>query len=714
MPSPALWSFASPWLLLWGAAAAIPVLIHLWSRRRYFETSWAATQFLLAAIRRHQRRLRIEQWLLLMIRTLILVLLALALAEPVISGFAGVSGMSRHPPIHTILVIDTSYSMAFEHDGTTRLARACSQAAKIVEDAAPGDAFTLVTLADPPEVIIGRPSTSHDAVLAEINRLTISNRVANLAATIGHIEHLASMAQDEFDRQQLHIFSDLGRNTWTDSPSNRYLARLTALSHKVICRLTDISEGVAAENVAITRLSILNERVTVSDPVAVEIEVENFSDRAQHRKRVALAVDGQQVGERFVDVEQQDQALARFSITFNVAGDHVLEATIGDDGLKLDNARWLSVPVRTATRVLCIPGRPHAADYVALALQPDREAGAIQAEVASEHAILERDLNEYECVFLCNIARLTAEEAKRLRQYVELGGGVVFTLGDVVEADAYNRQLGKDSQNSLLPARLNEVISDGEHSFDALEYQHPLTELFRGHERSGLLTVPVWRYLRLDELEDSAVTALAFDNGDPAIIEAAVGQGRVLLVATAVSPESMDRTTSPPIPWTALASWPSFPPLMHEIVHFVESDRVARRNLTIGDPLVLPIPTKLANAAGTLTLPNRREIRMLTQNTERAWTYSETDQPGIYRLVTDGPMTTPATFAVNLPTLESNLEAVSPSSLADVFDKGGQLDITSTGAQQRDIPLFRLALGSVLLLLITETVLAGHFGRSYR
>ena len=120
MPLPALWSFASPWLLLWGAAAALPVLIHLWSRRRYFETPWAATQFLLAAIRRHQRRIQIEHWLLLAIRVLILLLLAFALAEPVVSGLAGAGDPTLQPPTHTVLVIDTSYSMAYESGGTSR------------------------------------------------------------------------------------------------------------------------------------------------------------------------------------------------------------------------------------------------------------------------------------------------------------------------------------------------------------------------------------------------------------------------------------------------------------------------------------------------------------------------------------------------------------------------------------------------------------------
>ena len=69
-------SFGSIWMLLWATAALLPVLIHLWNRRKYAETSWAAMEYLLAAIRNNARRMRIEQLILLAVRVLTLVLLA--------------------------------------------------------------------------------------------------------------------------------------------------------------------------------------------------------------------------------------------------------------------------------------------------------------------------------------------------------------------------------------------------------------------------------------------------------------------------------------------------------------------------------------------------------------------------------------------------------------------------------------------------------------
>ena len=70
--------------------AGIPILIHLWTRRRHREIRWAAMEYLLAAIRKNTRRINIEQLILLCIRVAIVVALALAVAEPIFQLSYGV------------------------------------------------------------------------------------------------------------------------------------------------------------------------------------------------------------------------------------------------------------------------------------------------------------------------------------------------------------------------------------------------------------------------------------------------------------------------------------------------------------------------------------------------------------------------------------------------------------------------------------------------
>src|SRR3954463_3641390 len=97
-------SFLAP-LMLWGSlAAAIPIALHFFYRSRYRTVPWAAMKFLLASIEQTSRRLKFQELLLLLLRTAILLLLAIALARPSFRGGGG-------DAVDAVLVIDTSLSM---------------------------------------------------------------------------------------------------------------------------------------------------------------------------------------------------------------------------------------------------------------------------------------------------------------------------------------------------------------------------------------------------------------------------------------------------------------------------------------------------------------------------------------------------------------------------------------------------------------------------
>ena len=99
--------FTNPAMLLWGFAASLPIIVHLWSKRKYNEVTWAAMEYLLAAVRKNVRRIRIEQLILLLIRVAILILLAVALADPVLSLFPTLgSSLGTAGQTHFVLVLD--------------------------------------------------------------------------------------------------------------------------------------------------------------------------------------------------------------------------------------------------------------------------------------------------------------------------------------------------------------------------------------------------------------------------------------------------------------------------------------------------------------------------------------------------------------------------------------------------------------------------------
>ena len=72
-----------PEMLALGALAiSVPIIIHLLNRRRFKEVDWAAMEFLLDAEQKNKKRVRLEHWILLLLRCLTMLLIGTLIAPP--------------------------------------------------------------------------------------------------------------------------------------------------------------------------------------------------------------------------------------------------------------------------------------------------------------------------------------------------------------------------------------------------------------------------------------------------------------------------------------------------------------------------------------------------------------------------------------------------------------------------------------------------------
>jgi hypothetical protein len=714
----AAWTWGSVGMLGWALAGAIPLIIHLWSRRRFQETPWAAMDFLLAALRKHARRLRLEQLALLAVRMGLLTLFAIALADPRWTHRALQPVAAGPRAAHVVLVVDTSYSMSYRERDRTRLEAVQHAARALTEHHSPGDGYSLVLLQNPPRTEIGDPQFDVAAVRRAIDQLAVSHGGADLHATLGALEQLLDQTQQrypQFEQLRMYWFTDLGSTTWDAAGLPECRGILERLSDRAEMYLFDAGSAQAG-NLTLSALRRSGGSVGVGESARIEAEVRSYGSRQPADARVEFLMNGRVVHARNVRVPPQGSAVAAAEWNFDLPGESVVEARLDADAMPIDNRRWMVVPVRKSIQVLCIQGEPEAADYAALALNPSSvPEGRFQVEVAPESALLDRSLGDYDCVMMHNVARVSFDEAAVLNRYVAEGGGLIVVLGDLVQPDSYNRELGAPSEaGRLLPARLDTVVRGGERFFDPRGYAHPFIAPFRGFERAGLLTVPTWRYFRLAEASPAAETALAFDSGDAAVLAESIGRGRVILVATALSTSSQDRTADVNVPWSALPAWPSFPPLVHAMVHWSVEGRDVEGQQEVGTPLEFIAPSPSVPAA-IVTLPDASTQRVACSLVEgvRRGTFAETATSGVYRVTfpeSDPP--SDRSFAVNLDTRESDLARTVDDLLPDFFlatADSHQDGIRAPGTTRTS--LFRALLGIVAVMLVCESAMACWFGR---
>jgi hypothetical protein len=497
--------------------------------------------------------------------------------------------------------------------------------------------------------------------------------------------------------------------------------QITALSKQTAIALIDIAEPNSV-NLAITSLRASSPFVTTNRETTFDVTLHQFADQPRRQCVIELLVDGERVGEQTVDVAAGSDAVARFTHRFQSPGQHAIEARAANDRLPVDNTRWLVVPVRDEIRVLCIAGRSGAARYIADALNPNPAGDSpIRPVVISEGDLADVDLAGFDCVFACNVAQFTPSEAQRLARYAAAGGGVVFFLGDRVIADNYNTHAqgskpSPEGTGSLIPAQLGPIISQPSFGLDPLEYRHPIVAPFRGRERAGLLTTPVARYHRLELPRDRAdvAVAAAIQNGHPFIVTAPLGRGRTILVATDGSLTSVDATSGEP--WTSWPTWPSFLPLIRELLAYATSGQQQEWQQLVGAPLVNDAMSANIKNADSSALRIERpdgQSAPLSINSGTDWSYTDTNLSGIYTL--HGlPENATLQFAVNVDTTESDLAKAEPQQLPPELNIGSisnEATGAATGANLSRAGLNESFLWIALAFLFVESFLAWQFGR---
>src|SRR5262245_13431115 len=388
---PLIWAldFANLGMLSGLAAASIPIVIHLLNRRKFREMSWAAMQFLLAAIRKNQRRIRIEQWLLLAIRTMIIILVVLAMAKPFLETFGNVISGRR---THRVLVLDGSLSMGYATGGATRFDQAKALAVQLVKDSRPGDVISLIMMGQPPRVVIGDPNPNLAEVQKEIAELTLPHGGPAPEAPFVKIDQVLDVSP--IHQKELIFLTDLQVASWRSPEGNgsdglkRALAKLEARRPRSV--VIDLGRA-GSENRAITDLRIEAPVVTIGATALVNGVIRNFGPSRADGVLVRLTVDGRVGPEQSVDLPVGENVPFVFNHQFTTPGDHVGEVPMDNDPLPLDDRRWLALPVRESLNVLLVDGHyksePFQAetDYLAQALSPTEgtpvQPNMIRAEV---------------------------------------------------------------------------------------------------------------------------------------------------------------------------------------------------------------------------------------------------------------------------------------------------------------------------------------------
>ena len=742
--------FASPWMLLWIPAAVAPLVIHLLYRQRYQEVSWAAMEYLLAAIEKSARRMRIQQWLLLLVRMLLLLFIVLAMAEPMLRHLSTLplsKGRTHH-----IFLLDGSYSMGYRADNVTDFELAKQQIAKQIGEGQGGDGYSLIKMGEEAEVIVGQPSYDLQQFLAELEGLAIGEAGADLDAAIQSAQQLIESSGESgvFNRHAVIIVSDLGYTTWEsglrgDDAEIQRVDQLAQLADGGAIEVVPLREAnIKRQNTAIIDLAASEQIASVAEPTQFVATLHPFTSRPQEGQTVELWIDDVRVDQKTVDLPADKDTQVAFSYSFVDPGPHAVSVRMAADQLPIDDRRDLAIDVKEKIRILLVRGKQGATLPLLAAIKSaDEKVNATKVEVVDDSRLAELNLNDYDCIFLCNVAQWTTQEASRLKNYVEQGGGLVTILGDQVIPEQYNRDVydgvdrAKNSGSSenptgFLPAKIGESFCDTKYHFpDPKDYAHPLLAPWKGNPRTGLTGVPVLQYFKLDVPKGSDGNAILWlDTGDPLLVLSRIGSGWSLLLSTDPT-ESSRVINDSGRSWSLISSWLNAQPFFDGLWRAVVGGRLNGSNIEVGQWLGGKAFGSIGPQSASMEVPGVvSHNQRIAVTPDGSWSFGPTEKSGIYRLrmeedalssggssaAAEATVMNDQVYAVNINPRESNLKSFSLEELAPEWRQYLSEQIITAGRTSSELPGERLGalfLWLVLLLLFLETFLAWWIGNRF-
>ena len=739
----AIWAISPLFFWAGGLLVGVPIIIHLLNRRRYKVVQWAAMEYLLQALKKNRRRLKFEQMLLLATRCAILLLLGLALARPLGCASSSVASLAGGRTGLHVFVIDNSYSMAYEADrpdAQTHLDQAKILAKEqIARLASGGESVMIISAArkhgargaeDDAANVVLRSSYDLDAARGAVDRLEQSYGGTDMAGALQLANRLAKEEQNQ-PQKFLYVLTDFTRSAWETNEAEmiRRTGQDLAATFGNRIRLHDLGRP-GQWNYAVLDLRPDGNLVTNKFHTDFLANIKGFGNGpdslVQWKWDEQLLPEG---GRLKPDLSTEIQRQTRAQV--NEGGAHVLSVSLAnDEKLRVDNVRHRVVEVAAELKVLIVEGErgqellSGSGAFLDLALAPRKEIGPtgkvrsdtyVAPEVISDLELGNKIFGDYRAVILTNVAAVNPPQADQLRKFVERGGTLMVFMGEQVNPDAYNSIL---LSRGLLPGKLivRKTVAANDRGF-TLDFKprgqiHPLLNVFRGEENSGLETAQVYTYYQM-ELTPAAKAEVVLkylagdkETNDPAIIVHAVDRGRVVTVTTTANPD-----------WTSFPAKPAYTALVHELL--AGSVEIGDRwmNLIVGEPLVVPSAMRLTSVP-VLSDDRKKPIPVeaVTENGQTVYRSRPLERPGMYQL-NIGNAVLP--IAVNVPSDEADIRLLPPDAVRKALgDIEVQMlgDTVPGGAVARDdsTDLGWTVMLIVLGLVAFECFIAMRFGHYRR
>jgi hypothetical protein len=682
--------------------AAAPVLLHLLFKQKSPIVAFSTLRFIKMSIQQTAARKRVQKWLLLACRALLVALLIWAIAQP--GRQLASSWLGGGTTVVAAIVIDTSYSMQVQDGQTTLLSKADAMTQELLRGQLAGAKVAVFTSLPPP--------ADHPVQLADASALLTEWSPLKPQPSPKPLADRVAAAVDLLDRQPaqqkwLVVISDFQSREFPHPMPGPKDGRTVLLDVHV----------PDPRSAGITKITLNPQQPIPGIPLEADVEITGQPGDSRALLLKVETADGKPISQSspvMATLDSGGRANKQFPVRLPAERWLLMTAALtADDAMAWDNQRSRLVEVPPKQRVGVIQQSSGSASERVLTLALDPSEGKL-AEWPLAVAKVTSPVKTDDVVVSALTHWPEARQATALRNFANAGHTVILFLAP-----------GLERSWPSLPSSEQDVLSE---LLPSVPIQRPGSSVCRAAIADA--RDPLLQGLVDDKYQLGAIVVRQL------VPLAALGDSSAILNAVPADPTPDSRVqgllfrkpvgggvcftcaTLPDSQYTNLATHPTFLPLLVRMA-LRSSEQSAGQNVELGQPLVLD-GAKFSDAELQIEGPQHEQFRVkATQaNETRQFVFDQANEPGLYRWRTIDNPNPIAITNVQLPASESELsyrsaasvgpaggDAIVATSIADLSSK-----VASLTAPQ---PQWSGPLAIVMFLLCLEALM-GSWPKSWK
>ena len=408
-------TFLNPSILFGLLAASIPVLIHLLNLRKLKKVEFSTLAFLKEIQKTKIRKLKLKQWILLVLRVLIILLLVSAFARPTIDAVS-IGGLSSTAKTTQIFILDNSFSMSYVGKDGSFFNKSKSVISTIADDLKEGDDANIVLTAGKSRLENGIKNI--DRFKRRLSEKEIEFAKGNLFGALSGAGKILG-SSNNFNKQ-VFLFSDLQKSNWAGDSSfaENILSGFNEDAQLFIVPFTPktISNAAITEFKSENQIFELNKTISFVGNV-VNTGASDFNDLV-----VSLFINGKRAAQKNVNLPRGKTERIRLETELTVSGILDVSLEIEDDDILNDNKRFATLFAPEKISALLLAEKPDDAIYVKTALLSEGKNISITEKKTGE--IYSTDLKSFDVVIL--IGADLSSGYSTLENYISSGGSLLL------------------------------------------------------------------------------------------------------------------------------------------------------------------------------------------------------------------------------------------------------------------------------------------------